>query len=73
MGADGLSPSLGREVGDLAVRMGRDPQEDVLQVREGWDVDEFAALDQGVQQGGPPRGRQAAREEPVLPAMPSSA
>jgi hypothetical protein len=48
--------------------MRRDSKEYVLQVREGWHVDEFAALDQRVEQGGAPSALHAAREEPILPA-----
>ena len=48
--------------------MGGQSQEHVLQVREGRYVGEFAALDQGVEQGGAPGARHAPREEPVLPA-----
>ena len=43
-------------------------KEHVLQVCEGWHVDEFAALNQGIEQGGAPGALHAAREEPVLPA-----
>lgn len=66
MGAEGLGPALGREFGDVPVRMCGEPEEHVLQVREGWDIDQFAALDQRVEQGGAPRALHAAGEEPVL-------
>jgi hypothetical protein len=48
--------------------MRSESKEHVLQIREGWRVDEFAALDQGVEQGGAAGALHTAREEPVLPA-----
>jgi serine/threonine protein kinase len=35
VGAEGVGPALGREFGDVPVRMGGDATEDIFQVREG--------------------------------------
>ena len=43
-----------------------DPEEDVLEVREGRDVHQLAALDERVQERGAAGALEAAREEPVL-------
>jgi hypothetical protein len=54
--------------GDLRLRVGRDPDQDVLELKRR-HVGEPAALDQRVQQGGALGARQAAGEEPILPAQ----
>jgi len=66
--AEGTGPAFGRELVDGPMRIRRESKEHVFQVRERWHVDEFAALDQRVEQGGAPGVLHAAREEPVLPA-----
>jgi hypothetical protein len=53
-------------LGDLGLRMGGDPDQDVLQVLKRRDLRQPAALDQRVQQGRALRPGKAAGEEPVL-------
>ena len=64
----GIGPPFGRELADKALWMRGDPKEHVLQVVERWDIDELAALHEGIEKRGPTRALQAAGKEPVLPA-----
>src|SRR5262245_62246422 len=61
-------PGLRRELVNQAVRVRRHANQDVFQIRERRDVDEFAALDEGIQQRGAPSSLEAAGKEPILPA-----
>jgi hypothetical protein len=66
----GVGPALRRELVDQPLRVCGDAEQDVLQILEGRYVDEFAALDERVQQRGAMGPRQAPREQPVLAAVP---
>jgi len=59
-------PAPWRELSEPLVRVRGDAQQDVLQVAEGRDADEGAALDEGVEQRRPLGALEAAGEEPVL-------
>ncbi len=48
--------------------MGGDTEEHIFQVLERGHVDQFAALDEGIEQRGSVRALEAPREQPVLPA-----
>ena len=65
MSVEGARPAFGRELIDGPMGMRRESKEHILQVREGWHVDECAALDQGVEQGepgAPTRARSSLRQ-----------
>ena len=47
--------------------MRRQPEQDIFEVREGRDIDEFAALDDGIEERGPASAFETARKQPVLP------
>jgi hypothetical protein len=64
---EGGGPAFGREFADAPLRVGRDAQQDIASRSEGLDINQPAALDQRVQQGGPLAPFEAAGEEPVLP------
>ena len=67
--ADRCGPGFRRQLADESLRVRGDAEQDVLQVVEGRDVDERAALDEGVEKRSAPSAVEAAREEPVLPTM----
>ena len=50
------------------MRVRRDSKQHILQVGEGRDVDEFAALDERIKEGGAASAFEAACEEPVAAA-----
>jgi hypothetical protein len=54
------------ELRDQRLQVRGDAHEHVFQVLGRRDGDQFAALDERIQQGGPASALEAAREEPVL-------
>jgi hypothetical protein len=63
--AEDRGPASGRQLIDEPMGVGRQPEQDILEVRERRDVDEFAALDKGIEERGPASPFEAARKEPV--------
>ena len=64
--AEGLRPGSRRQLIDQTVRVGRQPQQDVLQIDERRHIDQFAALHEGVQERGSAGPLEAARKQPIL-------
>ena len=62
-----VGPSPRRQLGDQTVGVRGDPEQDIFQIVEGWDVDECTALDERIEERGATGALEAAREEPVLP------
>ena len=50
---------------EVAVLVGGDPEQHVLQIREGCDIDEFTTLNEGVEEGGTTSTLETPREQPV--------
>lgn len=59
-------PAAGRKLGDLLVRVRGDAEQDVLEIVERRDLDQFAALDERIQECRAACTFKAAREGPVL-------
>ena len=59
---EGIAPAFGGELPDEALRVRGDPHQDVLEVVERRDVDQFAALDERVEHRGPSRPFEAPGE-----------
>lgn len=66
MRAEGLGPPSRRQLLDEALRARGDPEEDIFQVREGRDIAESAALDEGIEERGAVGALEAAGKQPIL-------
>ena len=62
MWSEGLRPAAGRQLFDEALRVGGHAEQDILEVRERRHVDQFAALDERIEQGGATGALETARE-----------
>ncbi len=62
MRAEDGGPAYGRQLIDDAMRVRRDTEQDILEVQERDDVDEFATLDEGVEDGGTTSALKTPRE-----------
>ena len=65
--AEDRGPASGRQLIDEPMRVRRQTEQDILQVREGRQINEFAALDNGIEERGTASPFETACEEPVLP------
>jgi hypothetical protein len=64
--SEGFRPASRRELRDQPVRVRRHPQQHIFEVREGREVNQLAALDKRIEEGGAARAFETPGEEPVL-------
>lgn len=67
MWTEGVCPAFWRHLIDEAVWVRGDADEDILQVGKGRNVDEFAALDKGIEEPGATSALETAKQQPILP------